>query len=450
MESNRRGAAALCRAVKRQSAACACRPSYGTDVLLKGSHALGIRLARPPRSRLTTSPYNRRLVCETLEARTLLSAGGRGGLVAGPIAPPAQEAELALGAARWLGQAVAMSGNTIVAGSTGGAEVYGGSGTSWSPEAALTVPNAVSVDFGFSVSISGNTVVVGAPNSDGQHGAAYVFVEPATGWANTSSPTAVLTASDGAAGDDFGTAVAISGNTVVVGAENATVGGNSQQGAAYVFVEAASGWTSMTETAKLTSSDGQSGDAFGTSVSISGATVAVVRGRECRPRDGLRIHGTGFRLGHDESNGRADRVGRFAGRQFRGRGLHQRQHVGRRLARRDRWRQPAAGSGLRVHPAGARLDQRERKRQAHGDRRPGGRQFRCGGGRRWKRGGGRSATNINSRQGEAYEFAAPATGWTTMNESATLIRANDQPNDFFGGTLAVSGGTIVAGAAVYQ
>ena len=75
--------------------------------------------------------------------------------------------------------------------------------------------------FGGSVSISGNTVVVGAPYRHGRRqpmqGAAYVFTEPASGWANMTQ-TAKLTASDGAAGDRFGCSVSISGNTVVVGA----------------------------------------------------------------------------------------------------------------------------------------------------------------------------------------------------------------------------------------
>ena len=101
-----------------------------------------------------------------------------------------------------------------------------------------------------------------------------MFTEPGSGWANMTQ-TAKLTASDGAAGDDFGYSVSISGNTVVVGASRATVGGNSGQGAAYVFTEPGSGWANMTQTAKLTASDGAADDDFGDSVSISGNTVVV-------------------------------------------------------------------------------------------------------------------------------------------------------------------------------
>ncbi len=129
-------------------------------------------------------------------------------------------------------------------------------------------------DFGVSVSISGNTVVVGAPTADNSLGAAYLFTEPASGWANLTQ-VAKLTASDAAVNDFFGGSVSISGNTVVVGACNATIGANGGQGASYVFTEPASGWTNMTQTAKLTASDGRANDEFGASVSISGNTLVV-------------------------------------------------------------------------------------------------------------------------------------------------------------------------------
>jgi trimeric autotransporter adhesin len=86
---------------------------------------------------------------------------------------------------------------------------------------------------------------------------------------------AELTASDGVDGDFLGISVAITGNTVVVGSVNATIGGNAGQGAAYVFVKPANGWTNMTQTAKLTASDGQAGDGFGGSVGIAGNTIVV-------------------------------------------------------------------------------------------------------------------------------------------------------------------------------
>jgi len=138
------------------------------------------------------------------------------------------------------------------------------------------VPNDL---FGLSVAMSGNAIVVGAPfhpaiNNQQGPGAAYVFVKPTSGWQNMTQ-VAELTASDGEPSDQFGYSVAIDNDTIVVGADVASVGGNSFQGAAYVFVERPGGWTTTTETAKLTASDGSSSDQFGFSVSISGSAISV-------------------------------------------------------------------------------------------------------------------------------------------------------------------------------
>jgi hypothetical protein len=112
-------------------------------------------------------------------------------------------------------------------------------------------------------------------------GAVYVFGEPGRGWASTSTFTAKLTASDGAARDQLGSSVAISvdGRTVVAGALRATVGANPHPGAVYVFGEPDMGWASTsTFTAKLTASDGAFNDDLGWSVAISGNGRTVVAG----------------------------------------------------------------------------------------------------------------------------------------------------------------------------
>jgi hypothetical protein len=168
--------------------------------------------------------------------------------------------------------AVSISGNTLVAGAplakgNGAAYVFTGSGSAWSQTAEITEPNFAKGDnFGQSVSISGNTMVVGALFANGDKGAAYVFTWSGSAW----TPTAELTASDGAAGAEFGVSVSIDGNTIVVGALGATIDGQSDQGAAYVFTKSGSSWT---QAAELTASDGVANDLFGYSVSISGNTV---------------------------------------------------------------------------------------------------------------------------------------------------------------------------------
>jgi hypothetical protein len=138
----------------------------------------------------------------------------------------------------------------------------------------LTASDGANKDqFGIAVAVDGNTAVVGAFKGEGI-GAAYVFVKPPSGWASMTQ-TAELTASDAQIFDCFGCSVAISGNTVVVGSSGAEIGGNTAQGAAYVFVEPPTGWTNMTQTAKLAASDGVSDAQFGAGVAISGNTLVV-------------------------------------------------------------------------------------------------------------------------------------------------------------------------------
>ena len=122
------------------------------------------------------------------------------------------------------------------------------------------------------VATSGNTVVAGVPQGPYGVSAAFVFVEPTAGW-HSMTETAILSPSDNTIGDDL-ESVAISGNTIVVGGpQNETVSG--EPGAAYVYVRPSSGWTDMTETARLTASDAKQYDDLGISVAIQGSTIAV-------------------------------------------------------------------------------------------------------------------------------------------------------------------------------
>ena len=86
---------------------------------------------------------------------------------------------------------------------------------------------------------------------------------------------AKITASDGAPEDGFGYSVAVSGDTLVVGAQLADIDGKSAQGAAYVFYRNQGGANRWGQVKKLTASDGAEGDRFGWSVAISGDTIAI-------------------------------------------------------------------------------------------------------------------------------------------------------------------------------
>lgn len=113
--------------------------------------------------------------------------------------------------------------------------------------------------FGASVAVSGDQALAGAPSKGA--GSVYVFAWDGSIWTEET----VLSGGDGEAGDHFGTSVSISGNYALVGADGVDDRGEAS-GAAYMF-EHHSPWA---EAAKLTASDGEAGDHFGASVSISG------------------------------------------------------------------------------------------------------------------------------------------------------------------------------------
>jgi hypothetical protein len=133
------------------------------------------------------------------------------------------------------------------------------------------------------VSGDGSTIVAGAPGGAGDPsdpGAVYVFSEPAGGW-STGTQTAKLTVSSGAAGDNLGYSVAISndGSTIVAGARHVTVNANLNAGAVYAFVKPGSAWApTATPNATLTVNGGAIADNFGWSVAVSGDGSTVVAG----------------------------------------------------------------------------------------------------------------------------------------------------------------------------
>jgi FG-GAP repeat len=127
------------------------------------------------------------------------------------------------------------------------------------------------------VAISGNTVVIGDQYADikgSPEGAVYLYEMPKSGWKNMTHPTAILSASNGFSEDYLGLTVSISGTNVVSGSPFTGVKGVGQ-GAAYVWSEPKKGWKSMTQTAELTASNGAAEDAFGASVGISQNEILV-------------------------------------------------------------------------------------------------------------------------------------------------------------------------------
>ena len=165
------------------------------------------------------------------------------------------------------GSSVALSGGTALVGapgnSSGSAYLFDADGT----ETMLTASDGAPGDqFGSSVALSGDIALVGVPNDNvngPRGGSAYLFD------ARSGSELAKLTASDGASNDRFGFSVALSGNLALVGARGDSDNG-TDSGSAYLF-DARSG----AELAKLTASDGAASDDFGFSVALDGSTAVV-------------------------------------------------------------------------------------------------------------------------------------------------------------------------------
>lgn len=187
------------------------------------------------------------------------------------------------------GAAVSISADTVVVGAPFDDDDGDGSGSvyvferntggleAWGEVTKLTAGDAAAGDaFGAAVSISGDTIVVGAAADDDggdATGSAYVFARN-TGGANAWGQVDKLTASDAMVGDGFGTSVSIGGDRIVVGAEfgDAT---DADAGSAYVFERNAGGADAWGEVHKLTASDGAPGDGFGGSVSIGVDKIVV-------------------------------------------------------------------------------------------------------------------------------------------------------------------------------
>ena len=198
----------------------------------------------------------------------------------------------------WFGWSVAISGDTVVVGAphdTHSSETQAGSvyvfkrnydyynptvpqADNWGLVRNLTASDAAAWSyFGHAVAISGDQFVVGAPGDDTDTGAAYVFERNHDGWEDWGE-VEKLTADDGGENDHFGHAVAISGDTVVVGAyeEDGGLGDPLPgAGAAYVFERNQGGADSWGQVQKLTADDAAEDDQFGWSMGISGNTVVV-------------------------------------------------------------------------------------------------------------------------------------------------------------------------------
>jgi hypothetical protein len=312
------------------------------------------------------------------------------------------------------GEAVAVSGRTLVVGTiqhatastgveSGAAYVFTEPASGWAHARQVAILQAprgqAEEEFGRSVAITGSTIVVGAPfrevGSHGGQGAAYAFVKPVSGW-RSAAPTARLTAAGGAAHEFFGESVAVSGDTVLVGAPGRNVGKHAAQGAVDVFAAPRLPRAgTVRQLAELTAPDGQANDALGISVAISGGTVVA----------GADLH----RVGETAEQGVAYIFATHA--------------TGWRNARETA---QLSDEGGEAHELFGRTVAIWQNTVAVGAPDRGGE---------------------HAEQGAAYVFVKPASGWAgSLTQTAELTASDPGKSDQFGGALAISGGLIVAGA----
>ena len=270
-------------------------------------------------------------------------------------------------------------------------------------QAELSASNGAEGDqLGYSVAVSGSTIVAGAPfhkvGTNLYQGAAYVFTPRSGKWANATQ-TAELTASDGAEEDSLGYSVAISGDTIVAGAPYHAVGSNIRQGAAYVFTMPAGGWENTTQTAELTASDGAGADQLGYSVAIAENTVVA----------GAPFH----KVRSDTNQGAAYVFTTPPGG----------------WANTNQSAELTASDGAENDQLGYSVAIAENTVVA---------------------GAPRHMVGSNTSQGAAYVFTMPAGGWENTTQTAELTASDGGQSDQLGSSVAISDGTIVAGAPYHD
>lgn len=181
------------------------------------------------------------------------------------------------------GHSVAISGNYAIVGAPydntgvnndqGSAYIFFFNGTTWIEQAKLVAAGGAANDnFGLSVSISGDYAIVGAPYNNlgafGDVGRAYVYIRNGTTWTQQAN----FTGASAFTGDNFGYSVSINGAYAAIGAKEDDVGANTNEGSVYFFARSGVSWTQQDQ---VVAPLGDANDQFGYSVSISGDYAVV-------------------------------------------------------------------------------------------------------------------------------------------------------------------------------
>jgi len=210
------------------------------------------------------------------------------------------------------GYSVAIDGDIMVvgarwAGAGGKAYVFyrnQGGADSWGAVTKLTRSDAAASDdqYGISVAIDGSIAAVGSYKDDDNgwnSGSAYLFYRN-QGGADNWGQFKKLTPSPAASEDYFGRAVAIDGNTVVVGAEGYDTLSSVFAGSAYVFYRNQGGADNWGQVAQLTASDGADFDYFGHAADINGDCIIIGAYRHDKNPGGDDRSGAGYLFQRDQ------------------------------------------------------------------------------------------------------------------------------------------------------
>ncbi len=354
-------------------------------------------------------------------------------------------------ASNWFGYSVAISGDTAIVGAPldqvdnnpiqGSAFVYVRQGRTWVLQTRLVDPEGASGDnFGFSVAIDGDTAMVGIPGdqvlNDTTRGSLIVFTRTGNYW----SFDRRLVASDGAQGDNFGWSLALSGNELIVGAPFKTIS-IANQGVGYVFSDAGWGWSQVGE---IINPLAKPADHLGWSVAISGDTAI------CGAPDadlgyidkGMVFIATGA---NNWMDGQAISPVEIVADEHFGRSVSTQAGIaaigvpGKTIGS-DQYGQGAVyiyeqtdqqWNFLQMFTAadGAAFDNFGTSLAMQGNRIVVGSPYH--------------RVGSNDYQGAAYTFTSGAAGWV---EQAELFASDGFSDDYFAGSVAVSGPTILVGA----
>jgi hypothetical protein len=337
------------------------------------------------------------------------------------------------------GQSVAIEGDTAVVGAPQdnggpanfvGVYVYERSSSGWGAptQLSITLPSPADLPLmGASVSISGDTIAVGAPSEDipdpenpgsklNRVGAVYVFIRNGSGW----SQQARLTALQADENDFFGTSVVLNGDTLAIaarGEDGSSTGVNGDQssdgapnsGAVYVFERSGASWS---QTAYLKASNTGADDLFGWGLGLDGDTLAVgARGEDSAA--------TG--VGGNQSDESAHEAG--AAYVFvRSAGLWAQQAYLKPSNTRENF---VFGCSVAVSGDTVVVGAPGENSNSTGV-------------------GGNESNTQADQAGAAYVFTRSGVAWT---QQAYVKASNTDPDDEFGGALALRGDRLVVGAA---